>query len=95
MYTKVICSKCNGESVIKIDEQNKLIDWKKIGSVISGRYRLDTQWGWQCYCGNNTIMSDQERKSIADYRQPTIKEVNDITKNLVIVPDTSFRMEQI
>lgn len=94
---KVVCSKCDGSSVVNIIDsvQGKIIEWKKIGTVISGRERFDANLGWQCYCGNNSLMTDQEKKQIEDWKQPTPKEIGDIISNLIPEIDTRFRMEAI
>lgn len=95
MSTKIICNNCQGYSIVNIDEPNKVISWKQIDKVISARYRFDGQWGFQCYCGNNSIMSKQEIESISNPQLPTIKEIEDIKNNLVMIPDTKFSMEYI
>lgn len=81
---EVICDKCKGTSVVGIREssQGKLVNWLKIGKVISARERLDMQMGWQCYCGNNTLMTKQERKQIKNHAQPEPSEIQSIVKNL-------------
>lgn len=88
---KVICSKCKGFSVVNI--QNNQLAWVEIGTVISARFRFDHQWGFQCYCGQNNIMTKQEIEMIANPEQPTPRELEDITKHLVVKKDTKFRVE--
>lgn len=40
------------------------------------------QWGWQCFCGNNDILSNQENRVITDKVDPDPQEINQILKNL-------------
>lgn len=93
---EVVCDKCEGTSVVKIRESaaGKLIEWLKIGKIISARERLDNSLGWQCYCGNNTIMSQQEHKMIADPAQPTPKEISAILKDLIPEP-AGFKLREV
>lgn len=90
---KVICGVCKSESDIKIDDYDR-IDWLKTNRVISGRKRLDGQWGWQCMCGNNDIMTEQEKKTIRNWAQPEPSELETIIKSLKM-QKPKFIMETI
>lgn len=95
MY-KITCKKCKQEAVVEIDDHKHLITrWVKFVPIISGRYRLDMQWGWECTCGNDTRLSAQEKKTIKNPVSPDPKDIMTVTKNLQIVPDTRFKMEAI
>lgn len=78
---KITCTKCGQSSIIAL--QGETILWDKTKNIISGRKRLDMQWGWQCMCGNNDIMTKQELTSITDKQNPDPKEIEQVIKNLV------------
>lgn len=82
MRYKVICQKCKGLSLIQINSDN--IEWQDVSQVISGRKRLDGNWGWQCLCGNNSIMTEQEKRNISNPAQPTAQELGTIINNLKV-----------
>lgn len=90
---KVVCNVCGGSSGIKITDMDQ-IEWVNTDKVISGRKRLDQQWGWQCYCGNNDLETDQERKYIKDLTSPEPQEITDIVNNLK-VQKPKFVMEEL
>lgn len=90
---QIKCLKCGGTSRAEVDGLDRIF-WSDVKEVISGRKRLDQQWGWQCSCGNNDIMTAQEKRMIADPVQPTPMEIDTIIKN--IVPDKpKFSMEKV
>ncbi len=78
---KVTCKKCKQSDIIQIEQDTNII-WGRNTYIISGRKRLDMQWGWQCMCGNNDLLSDQEERVITDKVNPDTQEVNQILKNL-------------
>ena len=51
-------------------------------TIISFRERLDEQFGWQCLCGNNSLMTKQERDHIENPASPKPREIADIVRNL-------------
>lgn len=80
MKYKIICQKCKGNSQVNIIQD--IIEWIDVKQVISGRKRLDGNWGWQCLCGNNSILTSQEKRNISNPAQPTALEVKKIIKNI-------------
>lgn len=64
--------------------EDRLIDWQKSTSehIISGRRRLDGQWGWQCSCNANDLLTEQEQNQISNKQNPDPKEIADIVKDL-------------
>lgn len=82
---QIECTKCGGHSQVEIDGLDRIF-WYKVDKVISGRRRLDQQWGWQCLCGNNDIMTKQEQRVMSNPAQPTPQEIDQIVKN--ITPDS-------
>lgn len=81
MTYKIICKECKSNQVIDIDESRQ-INWGKADRIISGRYRLDNNWGWQCICGNEDIMTDQERRMIKNHQQPDPQDIKMVLNNL-------------
>lgn len=88
---QVTCSACGGTSRIEIDSEDRVY-WYDVDKVISARKRLDGQWGFQCSCGNNDIMTAQETQMISDQANPKPQEIEQIMQNLI--PDNpKFIME--
>lgn len=87
---KVTCLKCNGSSTFEVIHEGNLrllapavIRWMKVDKVISARKRLDNKFGFQCLCGQNDIMTEQEERYIKKPEQPpTGDEINFIVSNL-------------
>lgn len=75
-----------------------MIDWMENKqseyTIISGRKRLDDQFGWQCYCGNNDLMTRQESKTFSNPASPKPQEISDIVNNLV-VDKPKFEMAEV
>lgn len=87
-YT-VECLKCNGTRRIQIHDTpvGGRIDWLEDKqdapfTIISGRQRLDNQWGFECICGNKDLMTKQETVTFANPASPKPQEINQIVKNL-------------
>lgn len=86
----VKCKKCKAERKISIvgSEGKELIDWldnnpsaDKV-KIISGRKRFDGQWGWCCICGNDDIMTEQEKNYIDNPQEPADSDILKIVNNL-------------
>lgn len=87
---RVKCKNCKRTEDIAIDEQRN-IHWGDVKNIISGRYRLDMQWGWECGgCGNNDLVSDQEKAEIKNLQAP---DPNDISKVLKAIKTQEPRFE--
>lgn len=75
-----------------------MIDWldnnpdPNQAKIVSGRKRLDGLWGWECMCGNNDILTNQERRMMSNPAAPDPKTVIEISKN-VKVQAPKFAME--
>lgn len=89
MNYRVVCNKCKGSRKIKIVKTaiGNRIDWledKQDASftIVSGRHRLDGEFGWQCVCGNNDLMTRQERESFENPASPKPQEIESVIKNL-------------
>lgn len=81
MKYKVTCKNCKHSDIIHIEQDTNIL-WDKNTYIISGRKRLDMQWGWQCLCGANDLLSKQETREITDKTNPDPQEINQIIKNL-------------
>lgn len=79
---KVTCLKCKGSNILPIDDGRHVM-WKNADRIISARFRLDNQWGFQCVCGNNSLLTKQEDDYIENKQTPDPKQINDIIKNLI------------
>ena len=90
---KVVCKNCKESEDIVIDDQNNIY-WKPVKYIISGRYRLDMNWGWQCLCGNNDLVTDQEEREIGNLSAPDPIDISKVLKS--IIPDKpKFEMRTI
>lgn len=88
---EITCGDCGATRIVQIiaTPVGERVDWleeKYDGpqQIISGRPRLDGQWGWQCLCGNNDLMTKQEINSMENQAAPTPKELNEIVANLQV-----------
>lgn len=89
----VTCLNCKGKDYIAIDKADQIF-WNNNKSIVSGRKRLDGTWGFQCLCGNNTIMTKQETEVIDNPQAPDPKQVATIVNNPIRDEADSFRMEK-
>lgn len=86
---KVSCKNCDGQRLIEIHptQLGERVDWlegkqSEPFTIVSARKRLDDQWGFQCICGENDLMTAQERESFKNTAAPKPQEITDIVKNL-------------
>lgn len=95
---KVTCSKCKADRVVDITKSpaGEFIDWledrQPDSKIISARPRLDGSWGFQCSCGANDIMTEQEKRVIGNPQAPKAQEIDEIVRNLKMQKPL-FRME--
>ena len=89
----ITCTVCNNADFVVIDKSNQIF-WNNNKSIVSGRKRLDGSWGWQCICGNNSIMTQQEQTNITNKQSPDPREVEKIIKNPIPDKVNKFRMEK-
>lgn len=90
---KVTCASCKSSNVVTIETDTRKIHWDLADRIISGRYRLDNQWGWQCICGNSNLLTQQEDEFISNKQQPDPVEITQVIKNLIPDKRQLFRME--
>lgn len=97
----ITCKQCGAARKIRLfsSSQGEVVDWldnnpdPKQAKIISGRKRLDGLWGWQCVCGNDDIMTEQERRMISNPAAPDPKTMIEISKNTK-VQAPKFAMEE-
>lgn len=93
MKYKITCKNCKQSDILHIEQDTNIL-WDKNTYIISGRKRLDMNWGWQCRCGNNDLLTDQEDRVITDKTNPDSQEINDIIRNLE-PQEARFVMERV
>lgn len=86
---RVTCDECGADRQVKLAKGplGVQIDWMEDGGdhqIVSFRERLDSQYGWQCVCGNNDLMTAQEHQVISNKAAPRPQEIKDIVDNLII-----------
>lgn len=91
---KVTCLKCKNFNIVPIADDRNVM-WKTADRIISARYRLDGQWGFQCICGQNSLLTEQEDKYIENKQTPDPKQINEIIKNLIPDNRKLFEMRSI
>lgn len=102
MTYKVICKSCKADRKIGIvvNQDREIIDWfdnlpdPQEVKIISGRKRLDGEWGWSCICGNDDIMSEQEKKTVRNHQTPDPQDITTLVSNLK-VQKPKFEMEKV
>lgn len=77
----VVCKNCKKSEDITIDEKHNIY-WPTVKYIISGRYRLDMNWGWQCICGNNDLVTKQERETISNLQNPNPEDITNVLKSI-------------
>lgn len=79
----VKCKSCGNTNRVGIDHSNNRIDWINAEPIVSGRLRFDGEWGWECTCGNNDILTTEENKYWQNKNtQPQPKEMKKILDEL-------------
>lgn len=91
----ITCKECGAKRQIGLvpGHADEIIDWldnnpdAQATRIISGRKRLDGQWGWQCICGNDDLLTKQEKQGIKNASAPKPKELADIMNDLKVQPN--------
>lgn len=105
---KITCLNCKGSNEAIISEYGKagqeyIIDLNTYHQknpdkvcIISGRYRGDMHFGWECLCGNDSRVA---RLEVGDVDKLVINggrsAIEKIVAGLKIADDKKFRMEQL
>lgn len=92
---KVTCKQCNKSDDVGISDSLKQVkDWGMPKNIVSARFRLDGQWGFQCLCGNYDIITRQEDTFIKNKQNPAPQDIMKVINNL-IPQAPKFKMEKI
>lgn len=91
---RVTCLHCKKSDTVTITDQN-IIMWADNEHIVSGRKRLDNKWGWQCICGNTSILTEQEDTFITNKQHPDPLQIEQIARNLIPDNRKLFSMEAI
>lgn len=92
MRYKITCKECKSSSTVQI-ENNRIL-WPKDTKIISGRLRLDGNWGWECICGQYDIITAQEKRQIKNLQAPSPQDISSVLKNLK-PENPKFAMEKV
>lgn len=91
---RVTCLKCKGSNIARITPVGPnayMIDLNKDHEenpkeihIISGRFRTDLEFGWECMCGNDSRVARQEfqniDKLVINGGESAIKKITDSLK---------------
>lgn len=99
---KITCVECGANRMVGIikHQGRYIIDWfdnhpdPDLVKILSGRRRMDDNWGWQCICGNDDILTNQEKEHITNKQNPDPMEIAALAKSL-IPEKPKFNMERI
>lgn len=84
--------------MVDLNEDHHKGDGSKI-FIISARYRKDMQFGWECICGNTSIISAQEVNELDDIKKMmpmgAKSEIQRLAASLVTPDNKKFRMEEL
>ena len=69
------------KSELKGAEKAKISYGMYTSGLEGSRQRLDGNWGFRCYCGNNSVLSEQEQ-GIITAGAPTQKDIYQIADNI-------------
>lgn len=95
---KVTCLGCGQSDIITIEEANHVIlDFAKqlATNLLSGRWRKDLKWGWECRCGNDNRLCLEEKTQFEQLVQGSASAIERIARSLQIPDEKQFRMTQI
>lgn len=103
---RITCLQCNGQDTAIITERNKdeyIIDLDSSHEkdrndihIISARYRGDMQFGWECLCGNYSLLAPQESSQLGELLQGgAASAIEKITESLKTPDNNKFNMEEL
>lgn len=61
---KVTCLECGESDIVTIDEDgHQMLMQDKVMQtpIASARWRKDLEWGFECFCGNYDLLSNEEK----------------------------------
>lgn len=96
---EVTCLKCKQSDTLLIeDDSHAIINFGKGAStnLLSGRWRKDEKWGWECICSNDNRVSAQEKDFLSELVTKGDKQsIEKIKASLEIKDDTQFSMRPV
>lgn len=95
---QVTCLSCGESDILTIENANHLIlDFAKqmMTNFLSGRWRRDLQWGFECRCGNDNRLSAMEKDEFQNLVQGDKLSVARIARSLQIPDAKQFRMREV
>jgi len=87
---KVTCNKCKQSGIVSVIKnqdpmlkQKYIIDWSnsKGNNIISFRHRLDDKFGFECICGNSSILARAEKGVITE-NKPSREDISEVITRL-------------
>jgi len=93
---EVTCLKCKQSDILLIDDNSHaIINYGKGAgtNLLAGRWRKDSQWGWECICGNDNRVSKQEEQFLTEL--VTQGSIEDIKKSLKLDDNKQFKVKAI
>lgn len=96
---EITCLKCKQSDICLIDDtSHAIINFGKGAgtNLLSGRWRKDMQFGWECVCGNDNRISKQEEAFLSELvTKGDKKAIDDIKKSLKIDDKKQFVMVRV
>lgn len=95
---KVTCKECKRNDVVTIDEDRHTIMLfeKQIRTpLLSGRFRKDLNWGWECVCGNYSLLAEEEKADFNNLVSGSPQRIADIAQMLKKPVANRFSMESV
>lgn len=92
----VTCQSCKGESHLKIINDTSVMYIDHL-PIISSRLRKDMKWGFECICGNSSLVASEEKDDLdflVQMHDPIRKKktIKQIAKTLSSRNHLKFRM---
>lgn len=90
---KVTCIKCKISDEITIDYNGTV--FYKDHLLLSSRYRPDMKWGFECICGNDSRVCEQEKGQLDKLVKGTKDQIKALANSLRIKDEDKFLLEEI
>lgn len=91
---KVTCEKCGGSDELSITSDRQVF-YKEHVPIIAARFRPDTNWGFECTCGQDSRVAPQEEGQLHWLIKGGEHAIETIRKTLTPHNELKFRMEKI
>ncbi len=95
---RITCLVCKDSSIINIVDGKQVMYVDHV-PIISCRFRGDLKWGFQCQCGNDSRLAQEELKDIDMLIQTSDENykrtiIDRLTKSLRVKDSDKFAMER-